>query len=121
MNEITSSLDLTFTALAHPVRRAILEKVMRRESRVTELAAPFAMSLNAVSKHILVLERAGLVRRRREWRDHFVSFRSAPLDEASEWIEKRRAFWTSRLNVLEALLRAEDARGARKPVKKGKR
>jgi DNA-binding transcriptional ArsR family regulator len=66
--------DHTLTALAHPVRRAILERVMQTELRVTELAKPFAMSLNAVSKHIRVLERAGLVSRRRVWREHLVSF-----------------------------------------------
>ena len=67
-------MDLTLTALAHPVRRAILERVMQTELRVTELAEPFAMSLNAVSKHIRMLERAGLVSRRRVWREHLVSF-----------------------------------------------
>jgi DNA-binding transcriptional ArsR family regulator len=116
-------LNLTLTALAHPTRRAILERVMRRESRVTELAEPFSISLNAVSKHILILERAGLVRRRRAWREHLVSFNPAPLDEVSEWIEKRRSFWTSRLDALDALLKAEDAKAeaasVRKRLKKG--
>jgi predicted transcriptional regulator len=64
LNEGSRYFDLTLTALAHPVRRAILERVMQTESRVTELAKPFAMSLNAVSKHIRILERAGLVSRR---------------------------------------------------------
>lgn len=118
MNQ-TQSLDLTLTALAHPTRRAILERVMRREARVTELAEPFAISLNAVSKHILVLERAHLVRRRRVWREHFVSFNPAPLDEVSLWIEKRRAFWTAKLDALEALLKAQDAAAATKSGKKG--
>ncbi len=85
---------------------------MRKESRVTDLAHPFAMSLNAVSKHIRVLERARLVRRRRVWREHLVSFNPAPLQEVSEWIEKRRVFWTARLQ-------AEDAAAAAKPPKKG--
>ena len=88
---------------------------MRRETRVTELAKPFAMSLNAVSKHIRVLERAGLVRRRRVWREHFVSFDPAPLDEVSAWIEEHRRFWTDRLDALEALLRDEDARSGTAP------
>jgi DNA-binding transcriptional ArsR family regulator len=104
-------LDLTLTALAHPVRRAILEQVMQRESRVTELAAPFDMSLNAISKHIKVLEEASLVRRRKVWREHYVSFNPRPLEEASAWIEKRRAFWNARLDALDALLKAEDAGG----------
>jgi len=100
------------TALAHPTRRAILERLMRGEARVTDLAKPFKMSLNAVSKHIRVLERARLVRRRRVWREHRVSFRPEPLDEASAWIEKRRAFWTQRLDALDALLKAEDGKAA---------
>lgn len=100
------------TALAHPTRRAILERVIRRETRVTELAAPFAISLNAVSKHIRILERAHLVRRRRVWREHLVSFNPGPLDEVSAWIGKHRRFWNERLDALEALLKEEDAAAA---------
>ncbi len=106
-----TGLDLTMTALAHPVRRGILERVMRQESRVTDLAAPFDISLNAVSKHIRVLERAHSVRRRRAWREHLVSFNPAPLDEAAQWIAKTRAFWGGRLDALEAVLKAGDAAG----------
>jgi DNA-binding transcriptional ArsR family regulator len=115
---MNDTLDRTMTALAHPARRAILEQVMRRESRVTELAEPFAMSLNAVSKHIRVLERARLVRRRRVWREHLVSFHPAPLDDVAAWIEKRRAFWTARLDALDALLKAEDAAVAKRYKKR---
>jgi DNA-binding transcriptional ArsR family regulator len=121
MNEETGILDLTMTALAHPTRRAILQRVMRRESRVTELAEPFAISLNAVSKHISVLERAGLVRRRRAWREHWVSFNPVPLDEAAAWIEKTRSFWTARLDALDALLKAEDAAASPQSQRKGRR
>jgi len=102
------ALDRSLNALAHPVRRAILERVMRREVRVTELAAPFDMSLNAVSKHIRVLEGARLVRRRRVWREHLVSFNPRPLEEVSAWIEKSRAFWSPRLDALEAALSKEE-------------
>jgi DNA-binding transcriptional ArsR family regulator len=102
-------LDITMAALAHPARRAILERLMRREARVTELAEPFAMSLTAVSKHIRVLERARLVRRRRVWREHLVSFRPEPLDEVAHWVEKTRAFWNARLDALDELLQAEEA------------
>jgi DNA-binding transcriptional ArsR family regulator len=101
-------MDLTLSALAHPVRRAILERVMHRELRVTELAEPFDISLNAVSKHIRTLERAGLVSRRRVWREHFVSFNSEPLEPVSAWIEKTRRFWTARLDELDELLKSED-------------
>jgi DNA-binding transcriptional ArsR family regulator len=113
-------LDLTMTALANPTRRAILQRVMHRESRITELAHPFAMSLNAVSKHIRMLERAGLVRRRRVWKEHLVSFNPAPLDEVSAWIEKTRAFWNTHLDALEALLKSEDAAASVESKKKGK-
>ncbi len=109
MNEV---LNQTMTALAHPTRRAILERLMRGEARVTDLAKPFKMSLNAVSKHIRVLERARLVRRRRVWREHRVSFNAQPLDEVGAWIETQRAFWKGRLEALDAVLKAEDAAAA---------
>ncbi len=108
-----STLTLTLTALADPTRRAILQRLLHGEARVTELAHPFAMSLNAVSKHIHVLERARLVRRRRAGREHLLSLNPRSLDEAATWIEKQRAFWTARLETLEALLRAEDRAAAK--------
>jgi DNA-binding transcriptional ArsR family regulator len=120
LNERQQYFDLTLTALAHPVRRAILERVMRTELRVTELARPFAMSLNAVSKHIRILERAGLVSRRRVWREHLVSFNAEPLKQVSAWLEKSRAFWSARLDALDELLKAEDAAATQQPAKKGK-
>jgi DNA-binding transcriptional ArsR family regulator len=107
------NLDHTLTALADPTRRAILERLSRGETRVTELAHPFDMSLNAVSKHILVLERAQLVRRRRQGREHLLSFNAEPLDQAAAWIETQRALWNARLDALEALLREEDRTAAK--------
>jgi DNA-binding transcriptional ArsR family regulator len=103
------TLDRTLLALADPTRRAILQRLSSGEARVTDVARPFNMSLNAVSKHILVLERANLVRRRKEGRDHFLSYRAEPLDAAAEWIASTRTFWASRLDALEKLLRDEDA------------
>ena len=103
------TIDKTLLALADPTRRAILERLSMGEARVTELAQPFRLSLNAVSKHILVLERAKLVKRRRKGRDHFLSYRSAPLDSAAQWMEETRMFWGGRLDALEQLLRTEDA------------
>ena len=103
-----SGLDQTLLALADPTRRAILQRLSGGEARVTDLAHPFAISLNAVSKHIRVLERARLVRRRRAGREHLLSLNPKPLDEAVAWIETQRAFWTGRLDILENLLRAED-------------
>ena len=90
---------------------------MHKEMRVTELASPFDMSLNAVSKHIQVLEGAHLVHRRKVWREHLVSFNPAPLDEVSGWVEQRRAFWTAKLDALDALLKAQDATRGKKPKK----
>lgn len=116
-----TSLDQTLMALADPTRRAILQRLSQGEARVTELAHPFDMSLNAVSKHIRILERADLVRRRTAGRDHFLSFNRQRLDEVANWIETQRAAWNARLDALEALLREEDkaASSSRKRTKKG--
>jgi DNA-binding transcriptional ArsR family regulator len=107
-------LDDTLVALADETRRAILQRLSKGEARVTELAGPFDISLNSVSKHIRILERAGLVRRRVAGRDHFLSFDPAPLDAAAHWIERHRVFWNARLDALEAALRADDAVSAAK-------
>ncbi|MBI1364888.1 MAG: metalloregulator ArsR/SmtB family transcription factor [Alphaproteobacteria bacterium] len=104
-------------ALADPTRRAILARLEEGEARVTDLAAPFDISLNSVSKHIRILERADLVRRRREGREHFLSFNPAPLDDAAAWIEARRAFWTKRLDALERALVADDENNGRRKSK----
>ncbi len=103
-----ATLDRTLLALADPTRRAILQRLSSGEARVTEVARPFSMSLNAVSKHILVLERAKLVKRRKVGREHFLSYRPEPMDTAAEWIASTRSFWATRLDVLEKLLRDED-------------
>jgi DNA-binding transcriptional ArsR family regulator len=103
------NIDRTLAALADPTRRAILAHLAGGEARVTAVAAPFRISLNSVSKHIRVLERAGLVRRRVDGREHLLSFDPKPMDQAAEWIERHRRFWTRRLDALEAMLRAEDA------------
>ena len=111
-------LDDTLIALADPTRRAILQRLSRGEARVTELAEPFDISLNSVSKHIRILERAELVKRRISGREHFLTFNPAPLESAAEWIERHRTFWTARLDALEAALRAEDAVAAAKEKSK---
>ena len=105
---VPASLDRTLIALADPTRRAILQRLSRGEARVTELARPFPISLNSVSKHIRILERARLVRRRRAGREHLLSLNAAALDEAAEWIETQRSLWTARLEALDAMLVAED-------------
>jgi DNA-binding transcriptional ArsR family regulator len=98
-------LDAVFSALADPTRRAIIERLSRREARVTEVAEPFAMSLNAVSKHIRVLEASGVVERRRQGRDHILSINTRSLDEVDGWIERTRRYWEKRLDAMERLLR----------------
>ncbi len=102
-------LDDTLIALADETRRSILKQLASGEARVTEVAAPYVISLNSVSKHIRILERAGLVRRRVVGRDHFLALDPRPFDELSEWMARTREFWSSRLDALEAALRAEDA------------
>lgn len=104
-----TALDNTLMALADPTRRAILQQLTKGEARVTELAKPFAMSLNAVSKHIQVLERAELVRRRKIGREHYLAANPEPLDAAAAWIERQRAFWAHRLDLLERELKSLDA------------
>ncbi|MGH9720706.1 MAG: ArsR/SmtB family transcription factor [Bryobacteraceae bacterium] len=113
------NLDQTLIALADPTRRAILRRLSKGEARVTELAHPFAISLNSVSKHIRMLERARLVRRRRAGREHLLSFNPRPLNDAAAWIESQRLLWTARLNALDALLKAEDRAASRAQKKKG--
>jgi DNA-binding transcriptional ArsR family regulator len=105
---MVSRLDQTLIALADPTRRAILQRLSKGEARVTDLARPFAISLNSVSKHIRMLERAHLVRRRRAGREHLLSFNPESLDEAAAWIETQRAFWTARLDALERELSNPD-------------
>ncbi len=101
-------LDQTLVALADPTRRAILHRLAQGEARVTDIAQPFNVSLNSISKHIRMLERARLVKRRRSGREHILSFNPKPLDDAAEWIETHRALWSKRLDILDALLREED-------------
>jgi len=97
-------LDATLIALADPTRRAILGRLSEGEARVTEIAAPFAISLNSVSKHIRMLERAALVRRRIEGREHLIALNPRGLDEAAQWIEAQRSLWAWRLGQLDAAL-----------------
>ncbi len=103
-----ANLDGTLHVLADPTRRAILHRLTEGETRVTDLAEPFAMSLNAVSKHIRLLERARLVRRRKVGREHLLSLNPEPMEAAATWMAEQRASWTARLAALDALLRAED-------------
>lgn len=110
-------LDDVLVALADDTRRSILQRLTDGEARVTELAAPFDISLNSVSKHIRMLEKAGLVTRRIAGREHYLSFNPRALNEVADWVERHRRIWNQRLDALEAALRAEDAINA---IKKGK-
>lgn len=97
-------LDATLNALADPTRRAILSRLASGEARVTDLARPFPISLNSVSKHIRMLERAGLVTRRVEGREHVLAIRPGSLDAAAQWIEDQRRLWAWRLDRLDEIL-----------------
>ena len=101
----TDPLSATFAALADPTRRAILARLTLGETSVTELAEPFAMTLPAVTKHLKVLERAGLISRGREAQWRPCKLEAAPLRDAAGWIESYRRFWEDRLDRLEDYLR----------------
>jgi DNA-binding transcriptional ArsR family regulator len=107
-------LDVTFQALADPTRRAILARLALGEASVTELARPFAMSQPAISKHLKVLERAGLVSRGRDAQKRPRRLEAEPLAEASEWLEAYRRFWERRYRRLDALLGEMKAKGRRR-------
>lgn len=112
VNSPTERLDAVFGAIADPTRRAMLRQLARTEHTVGELAAPFDMSLAAASKHIRVLERAGLVRREVRGRVHVCRLDTRPLKSGLEWLRYYEQFWTDRLDVLEAVLRGEDTAAA---------
>jgi DNA-binding transcriptional ArsR family regulator len=98
----SAQLDGIFNALCDPTRRAILARLTDADARVTEIAGDFPISLNSISKHIRMLERAGLLRRSIVGRDHVLSLNAAPLAEAQAWIERYRRFWEGRLAALES-------------------
>ena len=101
----TDQLSLIFGALADPTRRAILARLAEGEATVNELAEPFAMTLPAVSKHLKVLERAGLISRGREAQWRPCRLEAEPLREASDWVDRYRRFWESSYDKLDAHLR----------------
>ena len=101
----TETLDRTFAALADPTRRAILARLTSGEASVTELAAPFEMSLPAVSKHLKVLERAGLIARGREAQWRPCRLKAAPLKDIADWVGEYRRFWEERFERLDEYLR----------------
>jgi DNA-binding transcriptional ArsR family regulator len=102
---IDDPLSTTFAALADPTRRAILVRLTTGEATVNELAEPFQMSLQAVSKHLKVLERAGLISRGRDAQYRPCRLEAEPLDSAVDWISRHRRLWTNRFDQLEQHLR----------------
>ena len=110
----SGTLNRTFAALADPTRRQILAHLARGDRRVTDLARPHAMSLPAVSKHLRVLEDAGLLRRRRYGRVHEIQLNAAPLKKAAQWVDEYREFWEGSLDRLAAYLEKANTAGGKK-------
>jgi DNA-binding transcriptional ArsR family regulator len=110
------TLDAVFHALSDPTRRAMLQSLSGSQHTVGELAAPFDISLAAASKHIKVLEHAGLVRRRIEGRTHICSLDAGPMHAGMEWIRHYEKYWNQRLDVLQGLLEAEAAADKQAPA-----
>ena len=111
----SATLNRTFAALADPTRRQILAHLSRGDRCVTDLARPHAMSLPAISKHLRVLEKAGLLRRRRYGRVHEIQLAAKPLKQAAQWVEEYRKFWEGSLDRLAEYLEKANTR----PRKKG--
>jgi DNA-binding transcriptional ArsR family regulator len=114
MPTATDQLDRTFAALADPTRRAILARLARGDASVTELAEPFEMSLPAVSKHLKVLERAGLIARSRERQLRPARLAAGPLKEVADWAERYRRFWEESYDRLDEYLEELKRRGKEK-------
>ena len=108
VNYGSGQLNTVFAALADPTRRAILVRLTRGEATVTEVAEPFEWSLPAISKHVKVLEGAGLITRRREGRTHYLRLVASPLKNAVSWLEQYRWFWESQFDALEQFLKDND-------------
>jgi DNA-binding transcriptional ArsR family regulator len=116
----SARLDATFAALAHPARRAILSRLAKGEASVMDLAEPFAMSQPAISKHLKVLERAGLISRGRDAQRRPRRLESRPLRDASQWLEKYRQFWEAQFQRLDSLLHDLQTGGQKQRVKRAR-
>src|SRR5688572_30511520 len=116
----TRRLDATFAALADPTRRAILARLLDGEASVGELAEPFAMSQPAISKHLKVLERAGLVSRGRDAQRRPCKIEAGPLEDVTAWLERYRELWEARFERLDAVLEGLKSKTKRKKKKKVK-
>ena len=104
---VEERLDATFRALADPTRRGMLASLALGEKSIGELAGPFAMSFAGASKHVKVLEDAGLIARRKAGRTHLIRIEAKPLEEAERWLKQWERFWNVRLDRLEAMIQRE--------------
>lgn len=107
---LSAALDNTMIALADPTRRAIMETLFKGPARVTDLAEPFAMSLNSVSKHIKILERAELVRRQKVGREHILTFNPQPLNDAIAWMSAQREQGSTAIDKFAALMNIDTSK-----------
>ena len=116
---LSPELDRVFSALADPTRRAILRALARCPATINEIAKPFPVSLNAISKHVMVLERAGLLRREIKGREHHCWIDPHPLRAANAWLEHYRQFWELRMDALEAYVERK-FKGSKRKTSHGK-
>ena len=114
VNYLTRRLDATFSALADPTRRAIVQRLAEGSATITELARPFHVSLPAISKHLRVLESAGLLKRHKQGRTHHCRLNAARLEEAGKWIERYRTFWEWQFEALDTYLQSSHQPSTRK-------
>jgi DNA-binding transcriptional ArsR family regulator len=121
VEHVSDRLDAVFRAIADPTRRAMLRNLARQPRSVGELAAPFEISLAGASKHIKVLERAGLVQRSVQGRTHVCRLDARPMQAGLTWMRQYEQFWNQRLDALDALLRAEDRAAGRAGQRRSKR
>jgi DNA-binding transcriptional ArsR family regulator len=108
---VEERLDTTFRALADPTRRGMLASLALGDKSIGELAEPFAMSFAGASKHVKVLEDAGLIARRKVGRTHLISIDARPLEDAERWMRQWERFWTGRLDRLQALVESHNGQG----------
>jgi len=104
MEKANSELDSVFSAISDPTRRGILSQLKHGEATINQVAEPYDMSQPAISKHIRVLEKAGLINRRKEGTSYVLSLNARPLEEASSWFEEYKEFWTNKLDQLDDFL-----------------
>ena len=114
VNYSARRLDATFSSLADPTRRAIVQRLARGTATVKELAAPFQVSLPAISKHLRILEQAGLLKRQKQGRVHHCRLDTDRLAEAGKWIEHYKAFWEQRFDALDTYLQSSPQPSSRK-------